>query len=175
MVFKAERAEKAARVLFRSFNPGCTRAEVHRFGSRCRLPRSASVVGTVGLRDPTRPEVFKYCEQCSTHPLFDFLLVPFALQFQSGRFGDHPAGLSVGGPVGGQQVCGWIHTHPGYDTHPSSVDLHQQYQLQNLRFSSIGIIVAYHGEADRMASDSPHVGVFQLNGKGIRRIIKVWD
>ena len=42
----------------------------------------------------------------------------------------------------GLTLVGTIHTHPGFDSTPSSVDLHQQYELQAQQPSSIAVIVA---------------------------------
>ena len=39
-------------------------------------------------------------------------------------------------------LCGTIHTHPGFDARPSSVDLHQQYDLQVQQPSAIAVIIA---------------------------------
>ena len=39
-------------------------------------------------------------------------------------------------------LVGTIHTHPGFDSTPSSVDLHQQYDLQVQQPSAIAVIVA---------------------------------
>ena len=39
-------------------------------------------------------------------------------------------------------MMGTIHTHPGFDARPSSVDLHQHFKIQKDQQSSIAIIVA---------------------------------
>ena len=39
-------------------------------------------------------------------------------------------------------MLGTIHTHPGFDARPSSVDLHQQYDIQLQQPSAISVIVA---------------------------------
>ena len=40
------------------------------------------------------------------------------------------------------KLVGTIHTHPGFTTRPSSVDLHQQFEIQCEQPAAIGIIVA---------------------------------
>ena len=40
------------------------------------------------------------------------------------------------------QLLGTVHTHPGFTARPSSVDLHQQFDIQLQQPSAIGIIVA---------------------------------
>ena len=39
-------------------------------------------------------------------------------------------------------MIGTIHTHPGFSATPSSVDLHQMFEIQQDQQSAIGIIVA---------------------------------
>ena len=40
------------------------------------------------------------------------------------------------------KLFGTIHTHPGFSSKPSSVDLHQQHEIQQEQPGAIGIIVA---------------------------------
>ena len=40
------------------------------------------------------------------------------------------------------QLLGTVHTHPGFTARPSSVDLHQQFDIQLQQPSAIGIFVA---------------------------------
>ena len=66
------------------------------------------------------------------------------------------------------QLLGTVHTHPGFTARPSSVDLHQQFDIQLQQPSAIGIIVAPE------RNESPSYTITPYGMSQLRECATVW-